>query len=81
MKLSKFPRKVNGKYLMLLRPSDNGHTPFGDMFLSQSPDMEHWGYHRFVMQAQAFFISPKYPSWNISFVRIKYIRIVKEGIF
>ncbi len=46
-----FPRKINGKFMMLSRPSDNGHTPFGDIFLSQSPDMEHWGYHRYVMGA------------------------------
>ncbi|MEZ0395575.1 MAG: glycoside hydrolase family 130 protein [Anaerolineales bacterium] len=44
-----FPRKINGKYVMLNRPSDNGHTPFGDIYLSQSPDMIHWGEHRFVM--------------------------------
>lgn len=44
-----FPRRINGKYVMLSRPSDNGHTPFGDIFLSQSPDMIHWGCHRFVM--------------------------------
>ena len=44
-----FPRKVNGMYLMLSRPSDSGHTPFGDIFLSQSPDMEFWGRHRHVM--------------------------------
>lgn len=44
-----FPRKINNRYLMLSRPSDNGHTPFGDIFLSQSPDMVHWGEHRFVM--------------------------------
>lgn len=44
-----FPRRINGKYVLLSRPSDNGHTPFGDIFLSQSPDMEHWGGHRFVM--------------------------------
>lgn len=44
-----FPRKVNGKYLMLSRPSDNGHTPFGDIFLSESPDMVYWGKHRHVM--------------------------------
>lgn len=31
------------------RPSDSGHTPFGDIFLSQSPDMEFWGRHRHVM--------------------------------
>lgn len=44
-----FPRCINGKYVMLSRPSDNGHTPFGDIFLSQSPDLVHWGEHRFVM--------------------------------
>jgi len=26
-----FPRKIRNKYLMLSRPSDNGHTPFGDI--------------------------------------------------
>ena len=44
-----FPRRINGKYVMLNRPSDNGHTPFGDIFLSQSPDMIYWGEHRYVM--------------------------------
>ncbi len=44
-----FPRKINGKYAMLSRPSDTGHTPFGDIFYSESPDMCHWGRHRHVM--------------------------------
>ena len=44
-----FPRKINDKYLMLSRPSDTGHTPFGDIFISQSPDLVHWGCHRHVM--------------------------------
>jgi beta-1,4-mannooligosaccharide/beta-1,4-mannosyl-N-acetylglucosamine phosphorylase len=44
-----FPRKIRGKYVMLSRPSDNGHTPFGDIFYSESPDMCHWGRHRHVM--------------------------------
>ena len=44
-----FPRRVGGQYLMLSRPSDNGHTPFGDIFVSESPDMIHWGRHRHVM--------------------------------
>jgi len=35
---------------MLSRPSDNGHTPFGDIYLSQSPDLIHWGVHRVVMR-------------------------------
>jgi beta-1,4-mannooligosaccharide/beta-1,4-mannosyl-N-acetylglucosamine phosphorylase len=43
-----FPRKVGGQYL-LSRPSDSGHTPFGDIFLSESPDLEYWGKHRKVM--------------------------------
>ena len=38
-----FPRKINGKFAMLSRPSDTGHTPFGDIFYSESPDMVHWG--------------------------------------
>jgi len=46
-----FPKKINGHYYMLNRPSDNGHTPFGDIFISESPDMIHWGRHRFVMGA------------------------------
>ncbi len=44
-----FPRKINGKYVMLSRPSDTGHTQFGDIFLSHSPDMIYWGEHRHVM--------------------------------
>ena len=44
-----FPRKINGKYAMLSRPSDTGHTPFGDIFYSQSNDLEYWGHHRHVM--------------------------------
>lgn len=46
-----FSRKINGKYAMFNRPSDNGHTPFGDIYYSESPDMVHWGRHRFVMGA------------------------------
>jgi beta-1,4-mannooligosaccharide/beta-1,4-mannosyl-N-acetylglucosamine phosphorylase len=44
-----FPRRINGKYAMFSRPSDPGHTPFGDIFYSESPDLIHWGKHRFVM--------------------------------
>ncbi|HEY0946727.1 MAG TPA: glycosidase, partial [Opitutaceae bacterium] len=29
----------------------NGHTPFGEIFLSQSPDLTYWGRHRHVMSA------------------------------
>lgn len=45
-----FPRKVNNNFLMLSRPSDSGHTPFGDIFLSESPDLTYWGKHRHVME-------------------------------
>ncbi|MBU0704147.1 MAG: glycoside hydrolase family 130 protein, partial [Chloroflexi bacterium] len=44
-----FPRKIGDKYTMLSRPSDTGHTPFGDIFYSESPDLCHWGCHRHVM--------------------------------
>jgi beta-1,4-mannooligosaccharide/beta-1,4-mannosyl-N-acetylglucosamine phosphorylase len=47
-----FPRKINGKFALLSRPSDRGHTPWGDMFYSESPDLCHWGHHRFVMGAK-----------------------------
>ena len=49
-----FPKKINGKYLMLSRPSDTGHTPFGDIFISQSPDLQFWGQHRHVMGPAKF---------------------------
>ncbi len=44
-----FPRKVNGNFMMLSRPSDSGHTPFGDIFISESPDLVYWGKHRHIM--------------------------------
>ncbi|MEO1011227.1 MAG: glycoside hydrolase family 130 protein [Bacteroidota bacterium] len=49
-----FPQKINGKYAMLSRPSDNGHTPFGDIYISYSPDMKYWGEHRCVMKVAPF---------------------------
>jgi len=44
-----FPRKIGGNFVLLSRPSDSGHTPFGDIFLSESPDFKFWGKHRHVM--------------------------------
>jgi beta-1,4-mannooligosaccharide/beta-1,4-mannosyl-N-acetylglucosamine phosphorylase len=44
-----FPRKIGGQYALLHRPSDTGHTPFGDMYYATSPDLVHWGRHRFVI--------------------------------
>ena len=49
-----FPRRIGGMYAMLSRPSDTGHTPFGDIFVSYSPDMEFWGKHRHVMAPTPF---------------------------
>lgn len=49
-----FPEKFNGRYCMLSRPSDNGHTPFGDIYLSYSPDMKYWGEHRCVIKTTPF---------------------------
>jgi beta-1,4-mannooligosaccharide/beta-1,4-mannosyl-N-acetylglucosamine phosphorylase len=54
-----FPRRIKGEYVMLNRPSDNGHTPFGDIYLSRSPDMLHWGKHRFVMGVKGGWESTK----------------------
>lgn len=49
-----FPKKFDGRFAMLSRPSDNGHTPFGDIFVSYSPDMKYWGEHRCVMKVAPF---------------------------
>lgn len=48
-----FPRKIEGLYTLLHRPSDGGHTPFGDIFLSQSADLKFWGDHHHVMGPSA----------------------------
>ncbi len=44
-----FPRRIGGRFAMLSRPSDDGHTPFGDVFYSESPDLTFWGRHRHVL--------------------------------
>lgn len=49
-----FPRKIGDRYAMLSRPSDRGHTPFGDIYYSESPDLEFWGRHRLVMRPSQF---------------------------
>ena len=45
-----FPKKINNQYQLLSRPSNSGHTPFGDIFISSSKDLEYWGKHRLVMR-------------------------------
>ena len=52
-----FPKKIGGKFAMLSRPSDTGHTAFGDIFYSESPDLEYWGHHRHVMAPAPFEVS------------------------
>ena len=49
-----FPRKIDGEFVMLSRPSDGGHTAFGDIYLSKSKDLIYWGKHQLVMK----------PSWE-----------------
>lgn len=47
-----FPRKIGGNYMLFTRPCDKGHTPYGDVFISQSPDLTYWGKHRFVIKPE-----------------------------
>lgn len=54
-----FPRRIHGQFAMLSRPSDTGHTPFGDIFYSESPDLIHWGHHRHVMSPTSGWQSTK----------------------
>ena len=35
--------------MLLIRPCDRGHTPYGDIFLMRSRDLEYWGKNRFIM--------------------------------
>jgi beta-1,4-mannooligosaccharide/beta-1,4-mannosyl-N-acetylglucosamine phosphorylase len=49
-----FPRKLHGNFAMFSRPSDTGHTAFGDIFYSESPDLIYWGKHRHVMAPASF---------------------------
>jgi len=44
-----FPRKINGKFTLLSRPCDDGHSNHGEIFVSESPDLTYWGRHRKVM--------------------------------
>ncbi|MBP5308169.1 MAG: glycoside hydrolase family 130 protein [Clostridia bacterium] len=46
-----FPKKINGEYVLLSRPSDNGHTPFGDIYSSRSRDLIYWGKHSLIMKS------------------------------
>ena len=39
---------INDKYYLLSRPSDNAAAFFGNIFISESKDLEYWGHHRLV---------------------------------
>lgn len=54
-----FPKKIGGKFAMLSRPSDTGHTGFGDIFYSESKELEFWGKHRHVMSAKGWWQGTK----------------------
>ncbi|MFR9710505.1 glycoside hydrolase family 130 protein [Paenibacillus sp. MB22_1] len=43
-----FPAAIDGKYYMLHRPVPEGIGQ-PEMWLAESPDLEHWGNHRFLM--------------------------------
>lgn len=45
-----FPRKIDGKFGLLNRPSLRGHCAAGSIYYSESPDMIYWGKHRLVMK-------------------------------
>jgi beta-1,4-mannooligosaccharide/beta-1,4-mannosyl-N-acetylglucosamine phosphorylase len=71
-----FPEKIDGKFAMLSRPSDNGHTPFGDIYVSYSPDMKYWGEHRCVMKVAPFTES----AWQCTKIGAGSVPIpIKEG--
>lgn len=44
-----FPEKIDGKYLMLSRPHPCG-TSYGNIWISESDDLIHWGNHKLVMK-------------------------------
>lgn len=74
-----FPQKIDGKYAMLSRPSDNGHTPFGDIYISYSPDMKYWGEHRCVMKVTPF---PESALIVPRLVQVRYLSLLmKAGCF
>jgi len=48
-----FPEKINGKYALLNRPTvAYGQGGKGDMWISYSPDLEHWGHHKLVAETR-----------------------------
>lgn len=54
-----FPRKINGEHMLLIRPCDRGHTPYGDIFIQRSKDLTYWGKYEFVMKPEKNWESTK----------------------
>ena len=52
-----FPEKIGGYYYRLDRPYANGASDcHGHIWVSRSPDLVHWGHHRFLMKG--------FSAWN-----------------
>src|SRR5438094_970622 len=47
-----FPEKINGLYARLDRPFESGSR--GNIWLSYSPDLIHWGQHECIMESRSF---------------------------
>src|ERR1043166_3091043 len=47
-----FPEKINGHYARLDRPFETGNR--GNIWLSYSPDLIHWGQHECIMESRAW---------------------------
>ena len=52
--ISIFPAKIGGKYYALNRPA-SAEYGFRDIWMSQSPDLLHWGRHESIMQCRPGF--------------------------
>ncbi len=57
-----FPEKINGKFVRLDRPyrvCPNDYHEMGNIWLSSSPDMIHWGGHRPLLQPFSYWATTK----------------------
>lgn len=49
---SLFPRKFNGRYILLHRPSPRSHMLGAHIWMSYSPDLKHWGDSAILLSAR-----------------------------
>jgi len=47
-----FPRKINGKWLLIHRPIPVYHTPGAHIWISKSDDLKYWGEHQLLIHAR-----------------------------